>query len=344
MNRTIQRDGYFDTLKFVLMLFVIYGHAIVFGLKNSDLIKGIYIFIYTFHMPLFIFVSGYFSKNVQKSKTNKFALRFIETYIVCQIAWLLYLFIFSWHLKIPETEVLLSTIKRYILYPFGYLWYIISLISWKYLILFFKDINKTLLFILAAIASLLIGFIDYNGEVMSISRTISFFPFFLLGYYTTNENIMSIRKGKNKLYLLIPIVVLLISFSSFCLDYPKIEELSYGKYPFSYFETPDSLDFVIRVCFIIAAFLMSYVLMKFCKANKWFSLLGEKSLLFYIYHLYILFILRFIFNHFGLGNNIYYLSIQAIIATTMLVVISRYKFFETILNPISYFLNRRKID
>ncbi len=89
---------------------------------------------------------------------------------------------------------------------------------------------------------------------------------------------------------------------------------------------------------------MSYVLMKFCKANKWFSLLGEKSLLFYIYHLYILFILRFIFNHFGLGNNIYYLSIQAIIATTMLVVISRYKFFETILNPISYFLNRRKID
>ena len=107
MNRTIQRDGYFDTLKFVLMLFVIYGHAIVFGLKNSDLIKGIYIFIYTFHMPLFIFVSGYFSKNVQKSKTNKFALRFIETYIVCQIAWLLYLFIFRlWLVSLsPEDPV-----------------------------------------------------------------------------------------------------------------------------------------------------------------------------------------------------------------------------------------------
>ena len=57
------RDYYMDNLKFVLMIFVVAGH---FGLKLSHIpqIKYLTYYIYIFHMPCFIFISGYFAKNI----------------------------------------------------------------------------------------------------------------------------------------------------------------------------------------------------------------------------------------------------------------------------------------
>lgn len=62
-----QRDGYWDLIKAFLITFVIWGHCIQFlHVPGSELLtsywesacfKGIYLF----HMPLFIFISGYFA-------------------------------------------------------------------------------------------------------------------------------------------------------------------------------------------------------------------------------------------------------------------------------------------
>ena len=339
-----KRDGYFDTLKFTLILLVIFGHAIVLGLNNSNIIKGLYVFIYTFHMPLFIFVSGYFSKKMTINKINEFTLRFIEIYIVCQFIWfVLEGGVLEWIHEVPSFNEVWSSIKYYIIMPYGYLWYIISLVFWKYMVFFTKKINSKILLLISFTASFLIGFIDFNGGILSISRTISFFPFFLLGYYCTKEHIDIIRSRKRLIYLIIPIVAFILSFSPYCLKYPRVEELSYGKYAFSYFNTPDWLDFIVRIGFIVAAIAMSIVFMMFCKSSKFFLKYGEKTLLFYIYHLYILWILkRIMFKTFGMDINIITLSIQAILTIIVLMVMSRFKIFEVALNPISSFINRQK--
>ena len=78
MKTLIQaRSPYWDTLKGLLILLVILGHC------GTALSEGLLSVIYSFHMPLFVFISGYFSKKTasyqqtkQKVGNNLFVLQY----------------------------------------------------------------------------------------------------------------------------------------------------------------------------------------------------------------------------------------------------------------------------
>ena len=55
---------FIDNIKVVLIFLVVFGHLIERYIDTSDTLMAIYMFIYIFHMPLFIYISGYLSKNV----------------------------------------------------------------------------------------------------------------------------------------------------------------------------------------------------------------------------------------------------------------------------------------
>lgn len=59
------RSTYWDTVKGVLILLVVFGHC------GTALGSGLLSAIYAFHMPLFILVSGYFSKKTHTFKEYK---------------------------------------------------------------------------------------------------------------------------------------------------------------------------------------------------------------------------------------------------------------------------------
>lgn len=63
-----ERIALWDNLKFILITAVVIGHFADFVVDRSDTCKSIYLFIYAFHMPLFIFISGLFhtDRNVVK--------------------------------------------------------------------------------------------------------------------------------------------------------------------------------------------------------------------------------------------------------------------------------------
>lgn len=64
-----KRDYLFDNIKFILIFLVVAVH--LFGVVRSVTgpQEGVDLFLAatcSFHMPLFIFISGYFSKNLEK--------------------------------------------------------------------------------------------------------------------------------------------------------------------------------------------------------------------------------------------------------------------------------------
>ena len=67
----MKRDLYWDSLKFVLIFFVVYGHIIAHYSELSRINMATYNYIYLFHMPLFVFVSGRFSHIRDKQKYKK---------------------------------------------------------------------------------------------------------------------------------------------------------------------------------------------------------------------------------------------------------------------------------
>ena len=59
----INRIEWLDYIKGILILMVVFGHTIAGSRSQEVNIFGIsHYYIYTIHMPMFIFISGYFSK------------------------------------------------------------------------------------------------------------------------------------------------------------------------------------------------------------------------------------------------------------------------------------------
>lgn len=175
-----QRDYLFDNLKTVLIFLVVVGHIYGEYMGGVLFFKSIYIFIYMFHMPLFIFVSGYFSKNIERTSRN--ATKLIIPYLVFNTIW--------YAILIAQGNQF--SIKSLLFVPYGLMWYIFALLIWrmglKYLI------KVKYIVIISIICGLLIGILPKYNDIFSISRVIAFLPFYLIGYYCTKENIDKIKR------------------------------------------------------------------------------------------------------------------------------------------------------
>ena len=70
----MKRDYQIDNIKGLLILLVVFGHSLELVRINSGVANFMYIFIYTFHMPVFVFYAGYLSKNYKKGANMAFEL------------------------------------------------------------------------------------------------------------------------------------------------------------------------------------------------------------------------------------------------------------------------------
>lgn len=57
-----------DNMKFILIFLVVLGHFSDIYVDKSPTLQSIYLGIYVFHMPAFLFVSGLFSKRTIKER------------------------------------------------------------------------------------------------------------------------------------------------------------------------------------------------------------------------------------------------------------------------------------
>lgn len=183
-NRT--RNYLIDNLKLLLMLMVVFGHVIEYYINDSKLLMGIYIFIYIFHMPLFVFISGYFSKNLEKCSKGVVRSLLIP-YILLSVVWYTIASIWS-------GEFIFSLFN-----PGWTLWYLISLFIWRLSIKYLVKVKFIL--IISIILSLFISIIPSSNSLGFILRTVTFLPFFLIGYYTKEHNIRYIKTISNGLSL-----------------------------------------------------------------------------------------------------------------------------------------------
>ena len=180
----MKRDLFWDSLKFFLIFLVVYGHMIETYVYNSSFNQAMYNFIYLFHMPFFIFISGRFSQINDKVKYRKGIIRLFETYLVFQIIKCMKPFlggntlIFGFHM----------------LYPKGTLWYLACLIIYR---LFIYNIPSTFAkerSLLILYSSFFIGLL-WGYLPFSIShKIVAFFPYFLMGYYSKDINIIYFYK------------------------------------------------------------------------------------------------------------------------------------------------------
>ncbi len=70
-DSSIGRNEPIDSVKYWLMVLVIAGHVLMYD-TNTKASVVTWKWIYIFHMPLFIFFSGYFSRKKEKADFSSF--------------------------------------------------------------------------------------------------------------------------------------------------------------------------------------------------------------------------------------------------------------------------------
>lgn len=312
-----QRDNRLDTIKGLLIILVVLGHLI--GHNNIDVInERLSIFIYTFHMPLFIIVSGY----VSRIKNDRIVFR--TDILRLAIPLCIFQTISAFLLYIEEGKIEISMI----LVPYWTLWYLLSLIFWRLILESTpkKLLNNPFLYLLIAISiSILCGIIIPHGRILSIQRTFNFFPFFLLGYYIKQGVIIARPWNKSISACLICIYVILIGIGF----YPeKSDILLRGADSYSLFDT------LAKTYLLICSFLISFSVFIIMIENKCLSLIGKESLFYYLYHgVIIKFVLQPLSSFFGLPQTFPFVILYSAAIITFIFCLSKIRLFKWITNP-----------
>lgn len=292
----------------------------------NSFLSSLYIFIYLFHMPLFVFISGYFYKNYNKQKLKNSLRQLIETLIISQLVWEIILILLNNQFELKSLYT-----------PRWILWYLLSLCFWKIFSCFsIPKFKKTHLIIISLLICYIIGFIPSIGFPLSLSRTFVFYPFFLIGCYTTESQIALIR-SKSKILsglILISIFSLCIYFHS---DIDIIKNILWGSRAYSLIGIDIFLISISRMLFILLGAIMIICVINITPTIQFFAKFGKDTLIFYIYQGYIVFAFYILNEKLKLYSTPY-LLVSSIAITVILAIFSKYKISHILLNPISYTL------
>lgn len=311
------RDLKFDNLRGLAIILVVLGHFVA---RNpfSDFItyEFTYRFIFLFHMPLLVFVSGYLSKISPDSTVKAFKGVFIP-YLIFNTFWIIFIFLMEG--TIPNAMYLI---------PEWGLWYLLSLFFWRTLLPAADKVKYV--FWISILLALFIGTVDFRLSFLSISRTICFFPVFLLGFY--------FKDIKEKLvinrYLAAGIfIILLIAITLFIM--PQTAKILYLKDSYLIMGMGNKKGIILRFMVIFVGMISTVLLFNIMTSKKTFlTKIGRNSLPVYVLHFYFILSLPYILNYLGLNFifHSYLLTTIYVILTTAMVtfILSQDKVNESV--------------
>ncbi|HIF9182487.1 TPA: acyltransferase family protein [Photobacterium damselae] len=157
-----------DNAKFALILLVVFGHLIEPQVSQSEYLYSLFKAIYAFHMPAFIVLAGVFfstSENTRKT-VNQVIMPFLLYSVIYEAIYFV------------ELNGVSGYIRNY--YPVWIMWFLYSLAIWRMITPAFLKLPNPIT--VSIIISIVLLSFDLVGYPFGAARTLSFFPFFLIGY------------------------------------------------------------------------------------------------------------------------------------------------------------------
>lgn len=293
----------------MLIFLVVFAHNMEPLYEDSVHVQYIYLFIYLFHMPLFVLCTGYFSKFQMERIKNKI----VYPYFVFQTAYLLFEHFYYKQSTYPMT----------MFSPYWILWYLYSFLIWMMLIPFVSGAYKrrkytALLLAVTLIVGIGVGLDNQVSIEFSLSRTIVYWPYFLLGHaFRQYKDWDLLRKQYSKRMKASVIVLFFIAVGIFYSIKEKLTPWTvYGAYPYE----ASGGSWQIRYMLYVLAFLLIFCIAVWMpKRRMLFSYLGQNSMQIFLLHGFVIEILR--------KTNIYqYLRSETLqwaflLASTVVIVI-----------------------
>lgn len=186
------RDAYFDNAKYLAIVLVAVAHAWEPVMEGSRVSRALYMLVYTFHMPAFILISGYFSRSYtgKPHQLRRLLTGIVLPYVVFEVAYSLFA---RWGNDDPGHPISL-------LDPFYLTWFLAALFIWRLTTPLWRLIRWPLpvALALASLAAVTPGI----GEDLNLQRVLQFLPFFVLGLCLKPEHFQLVRRREVRLLAL----------------------------------------------------------------------------------------------------------------------------------------------
>lgn len=214
-----QRICLYDNLKFFLIICVVVGHAIDqdFGNSGSDVYRSIFLFIYSFHMPLFLFISGMFHK-------NEYIIR--KVYRNIAIGLVIKIMDIGWRVLVGEDPAT-SILSEYAL-P----WFMYALAAFQVITYSVRHLNAKKILVGSAMLACFVGYDRSIGDYLILSRIVVFFPFYMAGTMVNQGKLRKVSRDR-RLQILGALVLLL--WGAACIHFKglySLRPLFTGRNPF----------------------------------------------------------------------------------------------------------------
>lgn len=264
------RDYLFDNYKAMLIIFVIIGHFTQPCYENNTFLYILKYFIYAFHMPAFIFISGYFSR--RETPFCQIVQKVLIPYLAFEsIYYLYYAYVLHIHNELPFFKPKFS------------LWYLLALFVWKAVTPYFKKIPHS--FLLSIMMGLAIGLLDFNGEILSIARIFAFYPYFLAGTFFDRKKLEELRNAPYRIFSLTGILWFVFFLIAFAKSPDFRLSFFYGKTGYAEMgQAPLEGIFVRLLCYGIGFFLTYAFAILMTDKETAFSKLGAVTMPIYLFH------------------------------------------------------------
>lgn len=184
------RDYWFDNAKAVLILLVVIAHLAedlvtytAFPGGDPKWLTTLYRSIYIFHMPAFLVVSGRFArKRVDSNDWPAMINKLVVPYLLLQTLMMFW-----------QTFIGYSAVSKFsYLSPLFGLWYLFTIAIYQLVTPHLKNVKW--LFPISMVLAVAIQFGD-SVPTGGLMRVVTYYPFFLFGYYTSQWELRFCRKA-----------------------------------------------------------------------------------------------------------------------------------------------------
>ncbi len=191
--RAKPRDPYFDNVKYAAIVLVVVGHF--WNRGEGRIMDAAYLLLYAFHMPVFIMISGYFSRNFRttEGRIGRLVATVLVPYLIFEMAYSL----FDRAVGDPAHPQRLTPTD-----PYWIMWFLLALFIWRLTTPIWLSLRRPVPVALglAVAATVMHGI----GGDFQLRRVLQFLPFFVLGLVLKPEHFALIRRRSTRV-LAVPV-------------------------------------------------------------------------------------------------------------------------------------------
>jgi fucose 4-O-acetylase-like acetyltransferase len=274
-----QRDPWFDNAKMALVTLVVLGHSWTLlplnltdgGSSTSTQVDSwLYNFLYAWHIPAFVIVTGYLSRSFEYSRARMWNL--VTTVAVPYV-------IFEGVYALYRHVVGGVDFERLWANPHWPMWYLSAMFFWRLMTPIFKRMPGKVM--VAVAISLVAGL--YATDVFDNARIFGLLPFFVLGLKMHEGHWNLLRTRRARWYGIGGLLVLFVlaRFSSHWFE----TEWLYYRSRYDALDPNNLRAMVIRISLLISGLVGAFSFFAVVpRAKTWFSTLGGATLVVYLFH------------------------------------------------------------